>query len=497
MATGKELNQSFLKNIDELRENILRDGMNESKLSGNVVDVSGNNTAFVTNDDLDKFRAINALKNYLEFSTFKPEHTYEIYGAIIKEDGKEKATTLFIREEDITKVADMADEFEKLLGIKLPAQIHQAKTKYAKSVVPGTTSMAPRAKLMSESDKQYEEYLEQFYEDLNLPKEENVDGVGRKPYVHETIDYRTSDAVAPNYTSEYYLRRFAIDKAQSLAAAAANDRGAQNNRIEDGDRLTVRESDDVEKTPLGRKIGSALNSFDTFFKNQAMWKKIRIGAIGGIAGAGAICFAVSNPPVAVAALYGGALIGGTLYLSKKVGKWAQKKINDWLYGPELEKDRAPQNPENPEPQQTQQQTPPTPPTPPVPPVNSPVPPVNQPSSDAAAAGAPGAPSTPPTGGPGPDQQPPVQNPVVIPEQLDQFLAEAGINMEQYREIERRIAVAETELAGTMLNTQAYQIKAAELATLKKQLRDQLLVIEGLMDEMLKDFNIQKSGGRSL
>ena len=473
MATGKDLNQRFLKNIDKMRQDILDRGEQASTLSDNVIDVSGDRTSFVVPDEIDAFSAVNALKNYLEFSTFKPENTFEIYGAIVKEDGREIVTSLYIRKEDIGKVADNASAFERLLGIKLPAQIHQFESKYKNSTIPGTDSEFPRPKLMSESSNAYEIYLETFYAHLNIRKEETIDGIGRKPYPHEQIDFKNGDTINSLYQSEYFLKHFASERKKAIVAQrAAGSR--QNTRINSGDRLTVRESEDVENTPLGRKIGSALNSFDTFFKNSTLWRKIRLGAIGCLASAGAIFLAVSNPGIAAAAIYGTGLVGGSLFIGKKVHKSLKKKVDNYLYGPPIvQSEQTPDHPTEPPrqgPVPTQEQQPP-----------------RQRQED-----------NPPAQAPEPEQDPfdPFeQQPkaTIIPEVLDSYLAEAGINMSQYRDIENSILLVQSELAKLNPSSREYANKEQELHLLKKQQRDQLQVIEHLMSEMFKEFNMESKG----
>lgn len=474
MATGKDLNKDFLNNVDAQIRELLNNGQTESTLSGNVVDVSGNNSCFVVRGEEDKFNALYALKNYLEFSTFQLEHTYEIFGAVVNENGREKVVSLFVREEDMAKLAAKADDYERLLGIRFPAQIHQFKARYAHSVIPGTNAPIPRPKLMSESDKDYEDFLEQTYADLNIEKKENVDGIGRRPYLHEQIDFRESDEFNEAYTSENYIRRFRADRAQSLGQQPNVGRARGNNRIGDNDRLTIRESEDVERTPLGRKIGSSLNSFDTFFKNEPLWRKIRLGALGGLAVGAVGVVAFSNPPLAVAAIWGAGVIGGGIFLGKKIQKIVSKKLNDWLYGPVLEQEERQEEPtpqRAPEPPQQPRRQAERPPVPPVEDDFQPEPPLRRP-------------------------QPESQS-TIVPEALDSFLKDAGMNMEQYREVENRVRVVEDELRRLTPGSVEYQLKDQELAVLKQQQREQLEVIEGLLQEMFHDFNIGKEEGRSL
>lgn len=462
MATGKDLNQKFLGNIDEQLRVMLESGKVESELSDNVIDLGGNGTEFIRTEDEDKYKAIYELKNYLEFNTFKIDETYEIPGIEIQ--GEREKISLYIKKDDISKIADKAEEFEKLLGIKLPSQIYQCKTKYATEKIPGTNLDIPRPKLMSETTEQYEEYLSALYSKENIDPEPTPDSIGRMPYLHEKVEYRTANTIKDQYVSEYYTHYIKeLTLGQMPARKTSGSR--KNNRIKDDDELTVRESDDLERTPLGQKIGAGLTSFENVFKNGSTWQKIRHGAIGTLIGGGVLFFAYTNP-VAAASL--GVFVGAGLLAGKglqKLCRFLKEKKDDWLYG----KKRSDDDDEEPDLDDDE-------------PENEPPRPTNPPRTE----------------NPNPPQrQDPPRQQTVIPEELDSFLDEAGINVEQYREIERRVSAAENELSALTPGTPEYAAKQAELSTLKEQQKDQLQVIEVLLEEMLKGVNAVKTGGRNL
>lgn len=462
MATGKKLNQRFLESIDEERRIILEEGEKESELSGNVIDVCKDGTEFIRVEDEEKYNAINELKNYLEFSSFKLDETYEIPGVEIP-DADEKIN-LYIKREDISKIADKAEKFETLLGIKFPAQIYQCKTRYANEKVPGTNMEIPRPKLMSETTEQYEEYLKSQYSQEDIEAEPTPDNIGRMPYPHEQVEYRNSNTIKDKYLSEYYSL-YIEDLMLSEIPSRVQNGGRKNNRINDDDELVVRESDDLERTPLGQKIGAGLTSFENFFKSASTWQKIRHGAIGALVGGGALFFTYTNP---VAAVSLGVMIGTGVLLGKglqRLGKFLKEKKDNWLYGPKI-----PQGTN--EPTQDEDE-----------PANRPPAPAEEPDRDS----------------PRQDPQPsaPQQPQTVIPEELDEFLNEAGINITQYREIETRINVAEHELSTLVPGSPEYTEKQIEIASLKEQQKDQLQVIEVLLEEMLKNVNSVKTGGMNL
>lgn len=483
MSTGRKLNNRFLENIDKQREKLLENGQNESLLSGNVIDVSGDNTAFVKEDEKDIYDAINNLKSYLEFNTFSFDETYEIPGVKIKENNAQVKVNLYIRKEDIGKIAEEAEKFESLLGIELPAQIYQFKSKYQKININGELDDIPRPKLMSETSDQYEEYLANFYSNHNIEPTPNANGVGREAYPHEQIDFKVNNSINENFRSEYYLDYIRGEHLRILWPGHNRDESQtnnnqpqrRNNRIEDDDELTVRESDEIEKTPLGQKIGAGLTSFENFFKSGSNWQKIKTGAIGALLVSGG-AFLVYSSPVA-ALVTGGAILGGVALGKglKKAGKFLSNKLKNFLYGEKIEKtddeDKDLDHDHEPTRKPTRQQEPP------------------QPSS-----------SPEPT----PQQNPPRQNPTqkpaprsVIPPEFDYYFEEAGINVEQYREIENRIALVNQELQSLTPGTPEYQAKTNQLSTLKQQQKEQLLIMEELMEEMLKGVENIKTGGRTI
>ena len=66
-------------------------------------------------------------------------------------------------------------------------------------------------------------------------------------------------------------------------------------------------------------------------------------------------------------------------------------------------------------------------------------------------------------------------------------------MSQYRDIENSILLVQSELAKLNPSSREYANKEQELHLLKKQQRDQLQVIEHLMSEMFKEFNMESKG----
>lgn len=484
MATGKDLNHRFLEIIDKKREKCLADGKTESELSGNVVDVSGNND-FVNIDDLDKFKAINELKNYLEFSTFKPEETYEIPGTTIFHKNREERVTLYIKKEDIGKIAEQAEILEDLLYIQFPSQIYQFQTRYSGNKVPGTNIDIPRPKLMSETEEQYEEYLKGVYEPEGIEPEQIPDGVGRMPYPHEQIEFSVENVINDKYFSEYYLENQRTARLNQLFPNSGT--GRPNNRIDDDDELVVRESDDLERTPLGQKIGAALTTFENTFKNASTWQKIRHAGVAGlILGAGCF-FAYSNPigVTAVAVAIGAGTLGGLAL--RKLTKMIKKKAKNWLYGSQIEDEEHEHTDEQQPTQQPQRQNAPT----------QTQQQQQQPVQPQQGSNNTGAPAPQPQPRPTPTPTPVAPPTTPIPEELDGYFNEAGLNIEQYREVERRISVAENELKSLVSGTPEHQAKLQEIATLKTQQKEELSVIENILEEMLNGLKNNNGQGRTL
>lgn len=285
--------------------------------------------------DDEKITIINELANYFNFDKFDAHETFEIPGVQLKNG---KFIKIYVKEEDITNIADKAEKYEKTLGIKFPAQIYQFQTKHLGETIPGTNTPVPRPKLMSETNNQYEEYLKTIYANEGISVKAAPDNIGRNPYPHEQINYKKTNKVNYDYYSEYYLNYQSATRYDILRNQTPQSNGQRkaNNRIRPGEKLTVKDSELVEKTPLGQKIGRGLTTLGTTISNPNFWAKFKVAACGLLVATG-IGFAIfSNPALAAGIAVGALSIGGGLLLGKKIKNSFSRKINNWLYGKPIE-----------------------------------------------------------------------------------------------------------------------------------------------------------------
>jgi len=472
--TGKELNKKLLEQIDEEIERLFEKGQNQATLSNDVIDVLEDGSKFISREDLEKYDALSGVKNILEFTEYDEESTYDIPGVHIPDGSTYKVSPLYVRKNDVHSFISYATDVEENYGIIFPSQLFQEKRAYIGKFIDDARreNFLPEIKLMSQTDEEYENYLENFYgPGAKVPMDDGLGG--RRPYIHEMIDFKKGNTYHPEepFVSEYYQYRLDEDRLNQLGQLGSHSSsiGAHNNPIPDGEDLTVLESEDYERTPLRQKIGCSLGSFENYFKNSANFSKLRIFAIGG-SGIGIVGYlAYLFPPYAA---FAGAAIGiGVLY---KFITSARKKVreaeDDYLFGPPLPTSEPQTN--NPSPTGTQtgqaQQQPPS-----------------QPSSSQGQQQ-----SQPQPGNSGQDQSSP------IPSELDGFLHDSGFNIQVFREIERRKKVAESELLNLVVGSSEYIEKENEILKLSEQLKEQLLIIASLTEDFVNSYQTSQRVGRT-
>lgn len=320
MNDKKRLNDKLLSDLAE----------QQTKILSSNVQSQGSNVA-----DTEKITIITELSNYFNFDKFDAHETFEIPGVQLKNG---KFIKIYVKEEDITKIADKADKYEKMLGIKFPAQIYQFQTKHLGETIPGTNTPIPRPKLISETNNQYEEYLKTIYTNEGISTKAAPDNIGRNPYPHEQINFKKTNKVNYDYYSEYYLNyqsavRFNILRSQT---PQSGEQRKPNNRIRPGEKLTIKDSELVEKTPLGQKIGRGLTTLGTTTSNPNFWTKFK-ATVGGLLIATGIGFVIfSNTAIAAGIAAGAIAVGSGLFFGKKIKNSFSRKINNWLYGKPIE-----------------------------------------------------------------------------------------------------------------------------------------------------------------
>lgn len=288
-----------------------------------------------TPDDKETINTINELANFFNFDKFIPNETFEIPGLQLRNG---KYIKIYVKEDDITNIADQAEKYEKLLGIKFPAQIYQYQTKNLGATIPGTKTPIPRPKLVTETNDDYEKYLKNIYTNEGILTKPAPDKIGRSPYPHEHIDFKRTQEEDSTYYSEYYLNYQNSIRIQNLRSQVPPTEGPKrtNNRIQRNERLTVKDSELVGKTPLGQKIGKGLTTMGSITANPNFWTKLKVGVASAVI-VTALGFGIyANPALAAAIAVGAVSIGGGIFLGKKIKNAISRKINNWLYGKPIE-----------------------------------------------------------------------------------------------------------------------------------------------------------------
>lgn len=321
MNEKKRLNDKLLSNLAEHQAKILSNNIQNQEPSA---------------AEQEEINLINELANYLNFDKFNAHETFEIIPGVQLNNGK--FIRFFIKEEDITNLADKAEKYEKALGIRFPAQVYQFQTKNLDEKIPGTNTPIPRPKLVAETNNQYEEYLKSIYKNEGISVKAAPDNIGRSPYPHEQINFKKTNKVNSDYYSEYFLNYQSAVRTENLRnqTPQSNESIRKNNRIRSGENLTVKDSELVEKTPLGQKIGHGLTTLQTTTSNPNFWAKFKVAACGLLIATG-IGFAIISNPALTAGIAAGAIaVGGGVFLGKKIKNSLSRKINNWLYGKPIE-----------------------------------------------------------------------------------------------------------------------------------------------------------------
>lgn len=464
MDQKKRLNETLIIRVQAIREKVLKDGLAESQISNNVENVSQSqnpaDAAYVKNEDKELYGAINELLGYISFSSFKADETYDIPGVTIKiNTTKEKIPNIAVKQDNIEKLAKSAKKFESLLGIKFPDQIYQFN--HQQENIPGLNFVAPRPKFISESDEEYEQFLENYYTSNGLQKEE-LSGIWRKAYKHEQVDYKKDKIVVDEtYQSEYYKKNLQEKVAQKNPNPSKQG-GPKNQKAKKGEQLKIVDSElEDQKLPFWQKVGLGKTSIGANIKSGSNWQKIRLLGAGALLTTGVCYAAVANPGMALGLAATGGAIGLGVFIAKKLKPQVEKFknwVNDALYGKPITNNEPTDDGESKEtpPKETQE---------------------------------PSAPS---------EEQSHQVDPLVADE-FAKFIEDAGFEDEirNYKENKNRIIVLENEMQGLDKTSEEYKQKAADLAKLKSIQKDQLKYWGELLKELSKIVRKESNGGPKL
>lgn len=510
---GKIRNSRILNLINTEFENILNGAnTNSTQFTNDTVEKNG---VRIKTEDEEKYDAIVKLKNYLEHKSMIPESTYVIPGVEYYEGGRKVLGVISLPKSDAQKLAEEAEDFERLLGIKFPAQVYQLKSKYRDSKVPGYDMPIPEPRLLSETNEEYENRLKATYETVNHTADLIADTEIRSPYPHERVNYRENDELNNNYESDYYqYYRFHAtrrntqqqtqgqDNTQTQATGSPDTHPGQNNdnnpphpTLNENEPQIVTESEDYDRTPLWQRIGGFLHRSGSTIKNPGNHQKLKVLALLGAGTAGGIALFL-NPatqPVAIAAIGVGAIYAGIKGAKKLADKKIAPKLRDLFFGKRREE---------PAQQQTQGQQP-TPTRQP-----NPVPTQTQTQGQPSQQQTQGQPQPQPTPTPTGDQQTgnppaPQDNFTDIPQRLEDFLNAMNIEMPDLRETRAAIINLQDEIRTLEQidpNSPQLPLKYGELQHLTNNFKNLLQMISERTREMMEELNqeqvLSNEGGRT-
>lgn len=345
---GQESNQKLISYLAARIELLTNEAKIYSEIAGledEVKDI-GNNK-FVKSEKYEEYELLSQLNGFIGFEKNPAEDTYEFKGFKYPQGKDDIKVSIFVSKENALKISKMGDKLERVLGVRLPAELYLLK--YKDDNMPGLDYKMPEPKTADKDRTAYETDLENYYKNHGVTKEANPTLGFRKPYPHEKINGRNGAPEMTDIPQEGYY------------TAVTEEINTKVNDMEHGDPgLQPGESQPITGVdlPLGQKIGRGLLRFKNFMTDKDVHKKFLKGlAIVGIGAAVVSLFATK--PILALSIAAGAGVGyvGTKLLAPggvKAWKAAKKKLKEWLFGPELTNDPQQPQPE-PEPTMTPEQ----------------------------------------------------------------------------------------------------------------------------------------------
>ncbi len=520
---GKIRNSRILNVINTEFENILNEAnTNSTQFTNDTIEKNG---VRIKADDEEKYDAIVKLKNYLEHRSMIPESTYVIPGIEYTEGGRKVLGVITLPRSDAQKLAEEAEYFERLLGIKFPAQVYQLKNEYRDSKVPGYDMPIPEPRLLSETNEEYEERLREAYEAVNHTPTNIADTEIRNPYPHERVNYRESDELNDNYESDYYryycfhaARRNAQQQTQGQTqgqgqtgptgspdthpgqAPDNNNNPPAHPTLGENEPQVITESEDYDRTPLWQRIGGLLHRSGSTIKEPGNHQKLKVLSLLGLGTAGGVALFL-NPatqPVAIAAVGIGAIYAVGKGAKKLITNKLAPKLRDLFFGKRREEPTQTQT-QGQQPTQTQQPT-----QQPTQTQGQGQPTQTQGQGQQQGQGQPQrqgqpAPQPQPTGNP----VPPQDDFTDIPQRLEDFLNAMNIEMPDLRETRAAIVNLQEEiriLEQTDPQSPELPFKYGELQHLTMNFKGLLQMIALRTNEMMDELNqgqvLADEGGHS-
>ena len=340
-VNGKELNKQIIEDIKKRIKRLFETAKPLAELENAEESVDKiDDENYVKKEDKEEYDILMTLLQYLEFEKEKDEDVYEFKGVEYKTESDSKKTTIYVKKENAITLSKLATKYEdvlrrsnskpddKKMSIKFPIEL--LSLKYSDQNMPGLDYKAPEPKLASQSNQDYEDGLNTYYESHGITREADEVTEFRKPYPHEKINYRKDTPEITNVATNGYYSSI-------VEELAARDLGGEHGEpgLDPGEEEPIIGTD----LPLGRRIGETYLNLRNILRSKTFHSKMVKGlAIVGL-GAGAILCLKASPIITLmfaAGIGGGAL--GIKYVLPPVQKGynaIKKKLKEWLFGPQL------------------------------------------------------------------------------------------------------------------------------------------------------------------
>lgn len=340
-VNGKELNKQIIEDIKKRIKRLFETAKPLAELENAEESVDKiDDENYVKKEDREEYDILMTLLQYLDFEKENAEDVYEFKGVEYKTESDSKKTTIYVKKENAITLSKLATKYEdvlrrsnskpddKKMSIKFPIEL--LSLKYSDQNMPGLDYKAPEPKLASQSNQDYEDGLNTYYESHGITREADEVTEFRKPYPHEKINYRKDTPEITNVATNGYY-------SSMVEELAARDLGGEHGEpgLDPGEEEPIIGTD----LPLGRRIGETYLNLRNILRSKTFHSKIVKGlAIVGL-GAGAILCLKASPIITLmfaAGIGGGAL--GIKYVLPPVQKGynaIKNKLNEWLFGQQL------------------------------------------------------------------------------------------------------------------------------------------------------------------
>lgn len=205
---SSESNQIIIEAIKNKLDELIKTGSTLATASEEVHKLDDGR--YIPKDQLNTYEKLAELNNYINFNEENKSDVYVFNMPRQNNKQFKKMKQLYVPVKDAEKLVDIAAEIEKMLNIKFPQELYQLKHKT--TLLPNHNYEAPYPRLASETEEQYEERLANHYnQDGTKTEMIEEDSNIRKPYPHETIDYK-KDKIEYSDSRNSYYENYVVEK---------------------------------------------------------------------------------------------------------------------------------------------------------------------------------------------------------------------------------------------------------------------------------------------